>query len=645
MNKEKIVISIILGIIVLTALPTNANTINFVDNTTEYSIPEDTPKPEAFTPLTLNPNEVVFKCNSIKINNIDPTFSASFFPGGRGANKLVIYTPKFGKHTGTNEFGTEAIVENNTVTALSGADSTIPENGIVISGHGIAKNWISKNITVGSKIYVDETNNILNVYTTSESFTYEAKEKIKEATTIIDYYKSTFQNYNYQKPMGHITSAENYLRIAQTETKNSTILKQYTQEAIDSANMALKTSLPYLKNELKGTWVRPTETTPEQIIETLEKIKAGGFNSIFLETYYHGNTIYPSKTMNKYGFTVQNPTFEGFDPLKVWIKEAHKRDIKVHTWFQSFYIGNKPPENCASSILSIRPDWGNKTQKFADLPQATRSASEHNGYFIDPANPEIHDFLLELLEEIIEEYEPDGINLDYIRYPNNNTDKAEYAWGFTDYARNEFKEQYGVDPKDLTTTDVHWFDWNVYRRDKITTFVKKVGELCKKERVYLSTVIFPDIASALASKQQDWRTWSVNGYIDGFTPLFLTYDQEMLASMMQDVITVKAPSTELYAGLFVTFMGGSPEDLIRQIYQTRRMFANGIILFDYAHTTPVYTTTLMASAFDEEKKVKPMEQEKKRRWFSRKTENPQPQINTRKIKTTTNNKGNWVFSK
>ena len=72
----------------------------------------------------------------------------------------------------------------------------------------------------------------------------------------------------------------------------------------------------------------------------------------------------------------------------------------------------------------------------------------------------------------------------------------------------------------------------------------------------------------------------------------------MLASMMNDVMNIKAPQTELYAGLFVTFMGGSSEDLIRQIFETRKMNVNGVILFDYAHTTPVYTSTLMASAFN-----------------------------------------------
>lgn len=579
----------------------------------------------AFTPLQINSNEIVFKKNTTKINSIDPSYSASFYPGGRGANKLVVYTPNFGIHTGTNEFGTEAIVEDNIVTSLSGADSTIPKNGLVISGHGIAKNWITQNVTVGSKVYVDMINSTLTVYTTSDSYTYEAKAKIKEAQSIIDYYKSTIPNYNHQLPESHIQTAENYLKIADNEKQNSTILRQYTSEAIDAANMAIKTSLPYIKNELKGTWIRPTETSKEQIIATLDNIKAEGFNSVFLETYFHGKTIFPSKTMNKYGFTVQNEKFEGFDPLDVWIKEAHKRDIKVHIWFQSFYVGNQPPESNPSSILSVRPGWGNKTKKYATAPTATKSVSEHNGYFIDPANPEVQEFLLELLDEIITTYKPDGINLDYIRYPNATAGNDQNAWGFTEYARNDFKSVYGVDPVELTTADATWYDWNQYRRNNITNFVKKVGKLGKEKNIYISAVIFPDLASALASKQQDWRTWSANNYIDGFTPLFLTYDPKMLASMMNDVMRIKAPCTDLYAGLFVTFMGGAPEDLIRQIYQTRIMNANGVIIFDYAHTTPVYASTLMASVFNEQKtKIQSSVAQKKKKWWKKsKKESPQ----------------------
>lgn len=636
MNLKRIVIISLSLFFTIGQVNADEQTFSFPADDNEVS----TPQINAFQPLNLGKNEVIFKQASTKVDVIDPSNAASYFPGGRGANKLVIYTPNYGIHTGTNEFGTEAIVEENTVTSLSGADSTIPSNGLVISGHGIAKNWINQNITVGSKVYVDIFNNKITVYTTSDSYTYEARAKIKEAKSMMDYYKNSIDDYNYNLPASHIQIAENYLKIAENENKNSIILKQYTQEAIDEANMAIKTSVPYIKNETKGVWIRPTEKNADQIIATLDNLKANGFNSVFLETYFHGKTIFPSQTMNKYGFTVQNEIFEGFDPLDVWIKEAHKRDIKVHIWFQSFYVGNQSPDYNPSSILAVRPDWGNKTKKNANSPKATMSASEHNGYFLDPANPEVHEFLLDLLSEIIDRYKPDGINLDYIRYPNATAGNDMNAWGFTEYARNDFKNQYGKDPIELTTSDVQWYDWNQYRRNNVTNFVKQVGELGKEKNVYISAVVFPDRASALASKQQDWRTWSVNNYINGFTPLFLTYDSKMLASMMNDVMNVKSPQTDLYAGLFVTFMGGAPEDLIRQIYETRKMNANGVILFDYAHTTPVYTSTLMASAFKDNIKDKTLAQAKKKEEKPREKEK-----SNKKVVTSTNSKGFWVFTK
>lgn len=636
MNLKRIVIIFLSLFFTIGQVNADEQTFSFPADDNEVS----TPQINAFQPLNLGKNEVIFKQASTKVDVIDPSNAASYFPGGRGANKLVIYTPNYGIHTGTNEFGTEAIIEENTVTSLSGADSTIPSNGLVISGHGIAKNWINQNITVGSKVYVDVFNNKITVYTTSDSYTYEARAKIKEAKSMMDYYKNSIDDYNYNLPASHIQIAENYLKIAENENKNSIILKQYTQEAIDEANMAIKTSVPYIKNETKGVWIRPTEKNADQIIATLDNLKANGFNSVFLETYFHGKTIFPSQTMNKYGFTVQNEIFEGFDPLDVWIKEAHKRDIKVHIWFQSFYVGNQSPDYNPSSILAVRPDWGNKTKKNANSPKATMSASEHNGYFLDPANPEVHEFLLDLLSEIIDRYKPDGINLDYIRYPNATAGNDMNAWGFTEYARNDFKNQYGKDPIELTTSDVQWYDWNQYRRNNVTNFVKQVGELGKEKNVYISAVVFPDRASALASKQQDWRTWSVNNYINGFTPLFLTYDSKMLASMMNDVMNVKSPQTDLYAGLFVTFMGGAPEDLIRQIYETRKMNANGVILFDYAHTTPVYTSTLMASAFKDNIKDKTLAQAKKKEEKPREKEK-----SNRKVVTSTNSKGFWVFTK
>jgi len=68
------------------------------------------------------------------------------FPGGRGANEMVVYTPLFGDSTGTNKYGIEAIVIDNKIQSISGNNSKIPQNGFVISGHGSQLQWISKEL-------------------------------------------------------------------------------------------------------------------------------------------------------------------------------------------------------------------------------------------------------------------------------------------------------------------------------------------------------------------------------------------------------------------------------------------------------------------------------------------------------------------
>lgn len=554
---------------------------------------------DIYEPFELKSGEAVFNTSARYINVIDPTpvtnASGSAFPGGRGANQLVIYTPEFGDRTNTNEFGTEAVVQNNIVTLISGANSFIPEDGVVISGHGSAKVWITQNIGIGTKVYIDKENNTLNVYTTSDSYMYEAEEKIKETKDMIDFYRGRKSNYAWKEANDHIQCAITYLRRAKKDSDNQELVKRNSSLAILEANAAMETVLPSMTNEAKGVWIRPTQTSREQIISTLDNMKKTGIDNVFLETFYHGKTIFPSKTMHEYGFNVQNQQFAMFDPLKIWIDEAHKRNIKIHIWFQSFYVGNVPPSG--KDILAIHNEWGNKIRQDYESKTPTRSKSEHNGYFLDPANPEVQDFLIKLVTEIVNTYRPDGINLDYIRYPQAVSKYEAGNWGYTEYARQDFKDMYGVDPVELSKNDVLWEDWDKYRREHITNFVRKAGAVGKQNSVYVSTVIFPDMENALSTKQQDWRTWSKRNYINGFTPLFLTYDPKMVASMINDVNSVKSSSTDLYAGLFVTFMGGTNEDLVRQIHEARKLNVNGIILFDYAHTTDTYASMLSKSAF------------------------------------------------
>ena len=556
---------------------------------------------DVFSPYTTSKNEIIFSQNLHSIDSINPTSASnaggSYYPGLRGANQLIIYTPEYGRKTNTNEYGSEAIVVDGTVVALSGADSLIPANGIVISGHGTAKVWINENLMVGTKISIDKSRKIVSSYITSESFLYGAKAKVSEVCTIMNYYSQYFNGYNPQKANYYLTKAKKYIEKAEKHSFNS---QKYAAMAIKNANNALATVIPYKDDELKGVWIRPETSSPKEIGRILDRLASIGINHIFLETYFHGMTIYPSKVMADNGFIPQNPNFKG-DVLATWIKLAHTRGIKVNIWFETFYVGNKNPKYYDQSILAVNPLWSNLPKRSYDSEYPVASASEHNGYFLDPSNPEVQNFLMELLGEIICQYKPDGINLDYLRNPQCISPKSTgydlSNWGYTKCARDIFKANYGVDPVDIKPNTEMWENWAKYRQDNVTDFVSKVSDLAKANNVTFTTVIFPDRNAALKTKQQDWKTWIQEGYVDGVTPLLLTCDSKTSASLMEEVLRCKPYDTKIYSGLFVTFMNGAPEDLLRQIHEARKLNTHGIVFFDYAHFDNKYVSILKSGVF------------------------------------------------
>lgn len=71
-------------------------------------------------------------------------------------NQLVLYTNDYGKTTGTNGLGTEVIISQNIVVAKGSNDNEIPEGGMVLSGAGLAKDWINECVPVGTTVIYHE---------------------------------------------------------------------------------------------------------------------------------------------------------------------------------------------------------------------------------------------------------------------------------------------------------------------------------------------------------------------------------------------------------------------------------------------------------------------------------------------------------
>ncbi len=550
---------------------------------------------------------IVYAVSDFPITHINPTSKEKGinvnYPGFRGANELIVYTPVFGIRTGTNEFGAEASVVGNTVVKLGGADSIIPNGGFVLSGHGKAKVWIQKQILLGAKIYVDYENKRVYSYITPDTYVYEVNEKIKETESVLSYYRMMDSSYDGRRALSFLSRAKDYLRRAERRPDKA---MGYVTQAKECVKSALENAVPYRPEEYKGIWVRPVEHSEEEIVEAVENLKDAGIKNVFLETYFHGMTIYPSEVMTKYGFSTQRGEFVGFDPLAVWIKECHRNGIKLHIWFETFYLGNKPPRSSQKHILSVNPEWANRTKVMAESSEISYSTAEWNGYFLDPANTEVQQFLYELMTEIFSKYRPDGINLDYIRYPlgaKNHSDAAKGTeWGYTKVARDEFMELYEVDPVTLKVADSLTETWFEYRQNKVTEFVEMTRSLTKKYNIDFTAVVFTDKTKSLETKMQDWQTWSRRNLVDAFTPMILTTDRKTAASIVREMKNNMMPSTKLYMGIYVMYMDAPIDELLMQIHEMRKMHANGVVFFDYAHFAEKYRDALSVRAFNPERR-------------------------------------------
>lgn len=125
---------------------------------------------------------------------------------GRGTDNMILYTPDFGTHTITNQWGTEVAVVDGVVVAVRQPGTTqpfpIPENGYVLSGHGSANSWLSKHAPLGTKLEV-AVGSVLGMRMTDPEFfraldlTLPGLEAVREAVEAFDWEaaKAAFAQY------------------------------------------------------------------------------------------------------------------------------------------------------------------------------------------------------------------------------------------------------------------------------------------------------------------------------------------------------------------------------------------------------------------------------------------------------------------
>ncbi|MHC1684015.1 MAG: family 10 glycosylhydrolase [Clostridiaceae bacterium] len=345
-------------------------------------------------------------------------------------------------------------------------------------------------------------------------------------------------------------------------------------------------------NEIRGVWVTTVENLDwptkqgltiaqqkSEMINNLDYIKSMNLNTMYFQVRSNGDAIYNSKLVpwSKVltGTLGKSP---GYDPLKFTVDEAHKRDIQFEAWFNPFRIGKGGSFNVNEYLAALpvgdalknNPQW----------------IINYNGYYcINPGVPEAREYVIDVIMEVVKNYDIDGVHLDDYFYPYGMN---ENAVPFND---NDEYQKYG---KEFSNKG----DW---RRNNINEFVRVLNLKIKSEKPYVKFGISPfgiwkngtsnggSDTSGLSSYDRlyvDSLKWVNEGWVDYIAPQiywnigFKVAAYDKLVKWWSD--NVKNKDVDLLIGhaSYRVESWGNPKEIINQINLNRSYSnVNGSIFF------------------------------------------------------------------
>ena len=327
--------------------------------------------------------------------------------------------------------------------------------------------------------------------------------------------------------------------------------------------------------EVRGIWIpRWSIDDYQNIFATLD----GRFNHVFLQVFALGEAYYPSRIV---------PSKRRDDKwLRDFLMAAHARKIKVSAWINVFYSwGYAPRSKDLRHPINMHPNWyvhdaaGNSILSLG-IDALRRRGIE--GYYLAPASVQVRDYLYEIVDELMDNYEFDGVHLDYCRYPGRD-------FMYDVALRSKYMREHCIDPVDLSQPEYDYRygtwghtelqrHWREFARADLTQFI---GELrarlvVKSPAPVLSVAVKPDHRVARRDFQQDWPQWVDQNLVD-FVCL-MAYSNNIEHILTEAAAAVDDPGRVL-VGLGIYRL--SPARIRVQVKSVAARPFRGVVLFSY----------------------------------------------------------------
>lgn len=287
------------------------------------------------------------------------------------------------------------------------------------------------------------------------------------------------------------------------------------------------------QGEFRGFWADAFHfgyRTAAEVDAMVDAAVTGNYNAIILEVLaYHGGSssaahgaFWRSKIL-----PLAPAVTASFDPLAYACEKAHARGIEMHAWLFPFRVSSvwPPPRN---TVIPADGHWlmvpfasrGNGPAKF-----------DGTNYWLDAASPDVQDYLMTIVRELVTDYPIDGIHWDY-----EISGSAKDAWYPADlnYANSgmaRYMRLYNTTEVPATANP----GWADFRRRAINEFKRR----CQAEMQAITTNprqplrhtaslmaygFAPATCEGFASTSAylyfgDFDTWLANGWLDAGIPM------------------------------------------------------------------------------------------------------------------------------
>ena len=205
-----------------------------------------------------------------------------------------------------------------------------------------------------------------------------------------------------------------------------------------------------------------------KIVASAKRLK---MNALILQVRPAADALYTSsmEPWSEYLSGVQGQAPQPFyDPLSLWIREAHANGLELHAWFNPYRARHSAAKSlpAANHLINTRPDW-------------VKTYGEQR--WIDPGEADAAKRLIDVVRDVVRRYDVDGVHIDDYFYPypiKTATDQPD-----VDFPDEPSWKRYVVTGGKLARAG--------WRRDNINRLVQSMNAAVHSEKAWVKFGISP----------------------------------------------------------------------------------------------------------------------------------------------------------